>query len=388
MISLLSKLFIKDKNNFTSPAVRNAYGVLCGAMGIFLNVVLAIMKLVAASLSGSISIAADAVNNLSDAGSSVVTMVGFRLAGQKPDNSHPFGHGRIEYISGLVVSMIIMLMGFELGKSSISRISSGVVTEFSIITVVILAFSLPIKLYMYFYNKSVAKKISSAAMSATAVDSLCDCISTSVVLICTVISKFTNLQLDGWCGIAVSLFIFYSGITAAKETINPLLGTPPDKEFVDRIKNIVMSYDDISGVHDLVVHNYGPNISMISLHAEVSQNVDILQIHDTIDNIEHHLSSELNCTAVIHMDPIATNDEVTVTTREKVAELARALDGSISIHDFRMVIGQTHTNLIFDMAIPYNFRLSDEEIKEEMSRLVKIISPDYRVVINIDNVYH
>lgn len=388
MISLLSKLFIKDKNNFTSPAVRNAYGVLCGAMGISLNVVLAIMKLVAASLSGSISIAADAVNNLSDAGSSVVTMVGFRLAGQKPDNSHPFGHGRIEYISGLVVSMIIMLMGFELGKSSISRISSGVVTEFSIITVVILAFSLPIKLYMYFYNKSVAKKISSAAMSATAVDSLCDCISTSVVLICTVISKFTNLQLDGWCGIAVSLFIFYSGITAAKETINPLLGTPPDKEFVDRIKDIVMSYDDISGVHDLVVHNYGPNISMISLHAEVSQNVDILQIHDTIDNIEHHLSSELNCTAVIHMDPIATNDEVTVTTREKVAELARALDGSISIHDFRMVIGQTHTNLIFDMAIPYNFRLSDEEIKEEMSRLVKIISPDYRVVINIDNVYH
>ncbi len=388
MISLLSKLFIKDKNNFTSPAVRNAYGVLCGAMGIFLNVVLAIMKLVAASLSGSISIAADAVNNLSDAGSSVVTMVGFRLAGQKPDNSHPFGHGRIEYISGLVVSMIIMLMGFELGKSSISRISSGVVTEFSIITFVILAFSLPIKLYMYFYNKSVAKKISSAAMSATAVDSLCDCISTSVVLICTVISKFTNLQLDGWCGIAVSLFIFYSGITAAKETINPLLGTPPDREFVDRIKDIVMSYDDISGVHDLVVHNYGPNISMISLHAEVSQNVDILQIHDTIDNIEHHLSSELNCTAVIHMDPIATNDEVTVATREKVAELARALDGSISIHDFRMVIGQTHTNLIFDMAIPYNFRLSDEEIKEEMSRLVKIISPDYRVVINIDNVYH
>ena len=388
MISLLSRFFIKDRKNFSSPSVRNAYGVLCGAVGIFLNILLSVIKLIASSVSGSISIAADAVNNLSDAASSLVTLVGFRLAGQKPDHSHPFGHGRIEYISGLVVSMIIMFMGFELGKSSVSRISSGTKTEFSFVAVVILAVSLPIKLYMCYYNKSVAKKISSTAMSATAIDCLCDCVATSVILICTVASLFTGVQLDGWCGIVVSLFIFYSGINSAKETINPLLGTPPDKEFVEKIKNIVLSYDEISGVHDLVVHNYGPNISMISLHAEVSQTVDILQIHDTIDNVEHRLSTELNCDAVIHMDPIATNDKLTVATKEKVLELARALDQSITIHDFRMVIGQTHTNLIFDMVIPYNFRLRDEEIKEEMSRLVKIISPEYRVVINIDKEFH
>lgn len=387
MIKLLSKIFIKDDSDPTSPQTRRAYGTLCGAVGIVLNIILSIAKLIGASLTGSVSIAADAMNNLSDAGSSAVTLVGFRLAGQKPDHSHPFGHGRIEYISGFIVSMIILLMGFELGKTSVERIISGETSAFSIASVVILAVSIAIKLYMYLYNTAIAKKISSAAMKATAADSLSDCIATAAVLVCTVIARFLALPLDGWCGLAVSLFIIRAGIMTAKDTLDPLLGTPPDAEFVEKIRSIVMSYPEVSGMHDLIVHNYGPGRTMISLHAEVPQSINILEIHDTIDNIEHRLASELSCNAVIHMDPIATDDELTVSTKEKVAELVRALDPTITVHDFRMVIGQTHTNLIFDMVVPFNFRLSDTEIANEMDRLVKVISPNYNAVINIDKSY-
>ena len=254
-------------------------------------------------------------------------------------------------------------------------------------TVVILALSIAVKLYMYLYNTAIAKKISSAAMKATAADSLSDCVATGTVLVCAVIAKFSSIPLDGWCGLAVSVFILRSGIMTAKDTLDPLLGTPPDAEFVDRIKSIVMSYPEVNGMHDLIVHNYGPGRTMISLHAEVPQTVNILEIHDTIDNIEHRLASELNCNAVIHMDPIATDDVLTVSTREKVAELVRALDPTITIHDFRMVVGQTHTNLIFDMVIPFAFRLSDNEVKAEMDRLVKVISPDYYAIVNIDKSY-
>ncbi len=387
MISILSKIFIKENNELSSPRVRRAYGILCGTVGIALNVILFGLKLIAASITGSVSIAADAMNNLSDAGSSAVTLVGFGLAGQKPDTSHPFGHGRIEYISGFIVSMIIILMGVELGKSSVSKITDGSSTEFSAVSLIILSCAIAVKLYMYLYNKKIGSKIESSALKATATDSISDCIATGVVLICSVISQFTKVQIDGWCGVAVSLFILYSGINTAKETLNPLLGMPPDKEYVDKIKSIVMSYPEIHGMHDLIVHNYGPGRTMISLHAEVPQTVDILKIHDTVDNIEHHLATELSCDAVIHMDPIATDDVITVETRDKISELVRALDPTITIHDFRMVVGQTHTNLIFDMVVPFNFRLSDDDIKKEMARLVKIVSADYKTVINIDKSY-
>lgn len=387
MISLLSKIFIKENSEGSSPKARRAYGILCGIVGIALNVMLFVLKLVASAITGSVSIAADAMNNLSDAGSSVVTLIGFGLAGQKPDTSHPFGHGRIEYISGFIVSMIIILMGFELGKSSVSKITDGSSTEFSALSVVILVGAIAVKFYMYLYNKKIGGKINSSAMRATATDCLSDCIATGVVLVCAVISKFAEVQIDGWCGIAVSLFILYSGINTARETLNPLLGMPPDKEYVDNIKNIVMSYPEIHGMHDLIVHNYGPGRTMISLHAEVPQTVDILEIHDTVDNIEHHLATELNCDAVIHMDPIATDDVLTMETRDKISELVRALDPTITIHDFRMVVGQTHTNLIFDMVVPFNFRLSDDDIKKEMERLVKVVSADYKTVINIDKSY-
>lgn len=384
MISLLAKLFIKSTDHDDK---RRAFGVLCGALGIVLNLLLSLAKLLASLLTGSVSIAADAFNNLSDAGSSVVTLIGFKLAGQKPDPDHPFGHGRIEYVSGFIVSLLILLMGFELGKSSISKLIEGASVTFHIASVIILGISIAVKLYMYHYNTRLGKQFDSAAMKATGADCLGDCISTGVVLICTIASRFTTFNLDGWCGLAVALFILWSGIRTAKETLDPLLGTPPEREFVDRIEAIVLSYPDICGIHDLIVHNYGPGRVMISLHAEVPQTVDILTIHDRIDNIEHHLATELHCNAVIHMDPIANTDEETMAVRHRVSELAKALDPHISIHDFRMVIGESHTNLIFDMVIPFDIKRSEEEIKEEMSRLVVVLDPNYKTVIQIDKTY-
>lgn len=384
MVTLLAKLFIKDTDH---DRKRRAYGVLCGALGILLNLLLCLAKLIASFLTGSVSIAADAFNNLSDAGSSVVTLIGFKLAGQKPDPDHPFGHGRIEYISGFLVSLLILLMGFELGKSSVSKLIEGASVTFHLASVIILSLSIVVKLYMYLYNTRLGKQFDSSAMKATGADCLGDCISTGVVLICTIASRFTTFNLDGWCGLAVALFILWSGIRTAKETLDPLLGTPPEREFVERIEEIVLSYPDVCGIHDLIVHNYGPGRVMISLHAEVPQTVDILTIHDRIDNIEHHLTTELNCSAVIHMDPIADNDEETMTVRHQVLELAKAIDPRISIHDFRMVIGESHTNLIFDMVIPFDMNRPDEEIKGEMSRLIAVLDPTYKTVIQIDKIY-
>lgn len=384
MITLLSKIFIKTNEK---TAERRAYGVLCGALGIFLNLVLCVFKLIAALLTGSVSITADAFNNLSDAGSSVVTLIGFKLAGQKPDPDHPFGHGRAEYISGFIVSLLVLLMGFELMKSSIQKLVGGSAVTFRWLSVIILAVSIAVKLYMYAYNSRLGKRFDSAAMKATATDCLSDCVSTGAVLLCTVAARFTALPLDAWCGLAVALFILFSGFRTAKETLNPLLGTPPEREFVEKINSIVLSYPDICGIHDLIVHNYGPGRVMISLHAEVPQTVDILTIHDCIDNIEHHLATELSCSAVIHMDPIATNDEAVLAVRDRVSSLARKLDERITIHDFRMVMGDSHTNLIFDMVVPFGLDRSDEEIKAEMKRLVAETDPCYKTVIQIDKTY-
>ncbi len=384
MITLLSKLFVKTTD---ATALRRAYGILCGALGIFLNLILFLIKLIAASLTGSVSIAADAFNNLSDAGSSVVTLIGFKLAGQKPDPDHPFGHGRMEYISGFIVSLMILLMGFELGKTSLNKLIEGSDVTFHLASVVILAVSIAVKLYMYVYNTRLGKRFDSAAMRATGADCLGDCVSTGVVLLCTVASCFTSFNLDGWCGLAVAILILWSGFRTAKETLDPLLGSPPKREFVEQIESIVLSYPDICGIHDLIVHNYGPGRVMISLHAEVPQSIDILAIHDRIDNIEHHLENELNCSAIIHMDPIASDDEKTIATRNQVSELAKAIDPRITIHDFRMVVGESHTNLIFDMVIPFGIHRTDEEIQAEMSRLITVLNPHFRTIIQIDKTY-
>ena len=382
MISLLARLFLKDKTD-----LRRAYGVLCGAVGIGLNVLLFLGKFLAGSLSGSIAITADAFNNLSDAGSSFVTLLGFQLAGQEPDSGHPFGRGRIGYLSGLVVSMLILLMGVELVKSSINKILPPAPVDFSPLVLIILCASIGVKLYMAFYNRGVGKQLDSAAMLATAADSLSDSVATTAVLIATLVGHFTNLLIDGWVGILVALFILWSGIKSIKETVDPLLGTPPTHEFVEEIRDLVMASPGIIGIHDLIVHDYGPGRRMISLHAEVSAAADVLPLHDEIDNVEKMLQERLGCHAVIHMHPIITDDGVTEETRQRVVTLVHCIDDAINIHDFRMVAGPTHTNVIFDAVVPFGFRLSDEEVSEKISSAVRALDGNYYAVVTVERSY-
>lgn len=384
MITLLSRIFIKNREDTGDTKVRQAYGVLSGAVGIFFNLVLFAGKFFAGIVANSIAITADAFNNLSDAGSSVITLIGFKMAGQKPDPHHPFGHGRIEYLSGLAVSAAILIMAFELIKTSFAKIIHPEETAFEPLVAVILLCSILVKCYMYLYNRSISKKIKSEAMMATASDSLSDTLATTVVLATTLIAHFTNLYLDGICGVLVGLFILYTGLTSARDTLNPLLGQAPDPAFVKDIETLVMSYDNILGIHDLLVHNYGPGRLMISLHAEVPADGNILELHDTIDNIERALQERLKCDAVIHMDPVCINDPETAALKEKVRGFLAELDDSLSLHDFRMVKGPTHTNIIFDILLPYNFRLSDEEVRDIIAGRIKELDPVYFAVIHID----
>lgn len=387
MIEFLARVFIRHRDTLSPSALRQAYGQLCGAVGIGLNLLLFVGKLFAGTISGSIAITADAFNNLSDAGSSVVTLLGFRLAGRKPDPEHPFGHGRMEYISGLAVAGLILLMGVELGKSSLKKILSPEEIVSSPLVLAILAVSVAVKLYMFYYNRSIGKKIKSAAMSATATDSLSDAVSTTAVLMATLVGQLTGLNIDGWVGLLVALFILFSAYKAAKETLSPLLGQTPDPEFVDRIEQIVLSYPEVLNIHDLIVHDYGPGRVMISLHAEVSADGDLLQLHDVIDNAEHRLKKELGCMAVIHMDPIITNDAHTDALRMAVAEKVKTIDPRLTIHDFRTVSGPTHTNLIFDVVVPYDVKLTADEVRRRIGALVKELDENYFAVVQVDNSY-
>ncbi len=384
MITLLSRWLIRDYEKFTEPRVRLSYGVLCGAVGIGFNILLFIGKIIAGTLSGSIGVTADAFNNLSDAGSSVITLVGFRLSNSKPDKEHPFGHGRFEYIAGLAVSMAILLMGFELAKTSVEKILNPEPVTFSILTVCVLAVSILVKLYMFFYNRGVGKKIDSATMRATALDSFSDVAATTVVLITTFVSRWTTFPIDGWAGLAVALFILYTGVMAAKETISPLLGQPPEKEFVEKIERIVLGDKDIVGVHDLVVHDYGPGRVMISLHAEVPADGNMIELHDTVDNLEKRLRTECGCEAVIHMDPVALQDEQTNRLKDEIITLVHELDESLSVHDFRVVPGHTHTNLVFDVVVPYGFALSDDEVRSKISERVLALEKNCYAVVQVD----
>ena len=387
MINILAKIFIKDRENIKDPSVRGKYGTICGIAGIFFNILLFSIKLIAGTISGAISVLADALNNLSDAGSSVITLLGFRMSEQKPDKHHPFSHGRIEYVSGLIVSMLIILVGFELGKSSVEKIISPAPVEFSLTAVIILVASILIKSYMAIYNFSIGKKIDSSAMKATGVDSLSDCVATSVVLICLIISRFFDINIDAYCGLAVSGFILFSGLRAAKETIDPLLGEPPSEDFIQSITEIVYAHEGVAGIHDLIVHDYGPGRTMISLHAEVPADADLLATHDMIDNIEKDIREKLKCDAVIHMDPIITDDEVTLEAKEKIAALVKCIDHKITIHDFRMVTGPTHTNIIFDVVVPFDIKKSEDELREDIETIVKTIDKSYFSVVNIDRYF-
>lgn len=389
MITFLASLFIKDRRNYDSPTVRQAYGVLSGAVGIGLNILLFLGKWIAGTLSGSIAITADAFNNLSDAGSSIITLIGFRLSGQAPDPEHPFGHGRMEYISGLLVSVAILVMGFELIWSSFGKLRDPEPIESSALVLGILLASILVKVYMFYYNRSLSKKLDSAAMKATSVDSLSDTVATTLVLIATVISKYTGLILDGWFGILVGIFIVYTGGSTLKETIDLLIGQPPKKEFIDEIREIVLGHSLVYGVHDLIVHDYGPGRRMISLHAEVAVDGDIQDIHEQIDHIEHELQEKLNCSATIHMDPIVTDDKEVLEMKAKVEAMVQSLDEAFSMHDFRMVKGPTRTNLIFDVEVPRKTSLTDNEIMNRLKEQVHgLPGSKYFAVIQIDHEYY
>lgn len=384
MIKLLAKIFIKDSQNTADSKVRVAYGYLCGAVGIALNILLFAGKIIAGTISGSVAVTADAFNNLSDAGSSIISLIGFRLASQKPDPHHPFGHGRFEYIASLIISIIIVLMGFELGKSSFEKIVAPQAVEYSAVTFAVLGASVLVKLYMFFYNNSVGKKIDSATMRATAMDSISDAVSTGAVLISAVIAMFTNLALDGWMGLVVAAFIMVTGFKSAKETIDSLLGTPPSPEFVKQIEDMALQYDDIIGVHDMIVHNYGPGRTFVSLHAEVPSDGDIVAIHDTVDNAEREIAKELGCLVTIHMDPVDVHDEHTAQLREKVSEIIKQINPDITFHDFRVVSGPTHTNLIFDIVSPMDCGLSDQELADTIADKIHKCNESYFAVINVD----
>ncbi len=385
MIELLARWFIPHRDNTADGAVRRAYGTLCGAVGIGLNVLLFIGKFFAGQLSGSIAVTADAFNNLSDAGSSAVTLLGFRLAGKKPDPDHPFGHGRIEYISGLIVAGLILLMGVELAKSSFDKILHPEEVTFSALALVILAVSVAVKLYMWHYNRRIGGKIRSAAMEATASDSLSDAAATSAVLLAMLIGRWTGLAVDGYVGMVVALFILFSAYKAAKETLSPLLGQAPDPELVQHIRDIVEEHDTVVGIHDLVVHDYGPGRQMVSLHAEVPASGDILELHDVIDNIERELHEKLHVQAVIHMDPIVTDDETVDALRRQVAELVRQVEPRMTVHDLRVIRGTTHTNLVFDAVLPLDAAITPAEAGRRIREKVAELDGDYYAVVTVEH---
>lgn len=384
MITLLARLFIKDRDKVADAAVRRAYGMLCSLTGIGLNVLLFLGKYLAGRLSGSIAMTADAFNNLSDAGSSVITLLGFRMAAKKPDPGHPFGHGRIEYLSGVAVSIIIIVVGVQLGLESIDKIMNPQPVDAGLLPMLVLVASICVKGYMFAYNRGIGRKINSPGMAATAMDSLSDSIATSVVLISMLLSRFAGVNADGWGGIAVACFIIFSGFKAAKETLSPLLGNPPDPQLVHDITNIVLSHSEVMNVHDLIVHDYGPGRLMVSLHAEVPGNGDIYALHDTIDTIEYELSSKLGCDAVIHMDPVSPDGTKTAHMRDELAEAAKSIDPRLSIHDFRIVDGPTHTNVIFDAVLPNDSKLTEEEAVAQLETLVHILWQNSHPKVHID----
>ena len=388
MVDLLVKAFISRPDDWEDPEIRQRYGLLTGGVGIALNLLLSLGKFLAGVLTGSIAITADAFNNLSDAGSSVVTLAGFQMAAKRADDDHPFGHGRMEYISGLIVAGAILLVGVELVKSSVEKILRPEEIAFSWASVGILCAAILVKLWMFHFNRTLGRRIGSAAMGATAADSLSDAAATSAVLLGTLVGGLTGLHIDGWVGLLVAAFILRAGWGAARDTLDPLLGQSPDPKLVEDIEQTVLAHELVSGIHDLIVHDYGPGRRMVSLHAEVPMDADMLAVHDIIDDIERELKEKFRIEAVIHMDPIATRDPRTNALKEQVAELVREVDPAMTIHDFRMTQGPHHQNLIFDVVAPHRCPLSDEEVKTRIGKLVAGLSGGpYFAVVSIDRAY-
>lgn len=387
MIQYLVKLFIKDYENTQDVNVRQSYGVLSGVLGIICNLLLFAIKSIAGVLSGAISIMADAFNNLSDAGSSVVTLIGFKLAGKPADKEHPFGHGRVEYLAGLFISAAIMLVGWQLGVTSFQKILYPEPLSYSFISVGILVVSIVVKLWMASYNRYLGNKIQSTTMKATAADSLSDCVATTAVLLSIGISYFFHWNVDGATGLIVSVFIFIAGINSMKDTIQPLLGQEPDKVFVKNIEDMVARYEEIIGIHDMIVHDYGPGRVMVSLHAEIPYDMDIMKAHDMIDELEMEIKKELCCDITIHMDPIINDDTTINEMKEKVLGIIKSIDDTLNMHDFRMTVGPMRTNLIFDVVVPYDCKKTEEEIRTIIREEVVKMEGNYYARVQIDKGY-
>lgn len=387
MTEQIIKRFIKNPEDVKNPSVRESYGKLAGWVGVISNFFLFLIKILTGILFHSISITADAVNNLSDAGSSVITLIGFKLSGKPADEEHPYGHARMEYITGLIVSFVIIFLGLQLISSSADKIFHPDEVQFSYITIFVLTVSILTKLWQGMFNKKIGKIIHSAALQATSADSLNDVYATSAVLLSAVIAKFTGFQLDGYMGIAVALFIIVSGVKLVMETANPLLGTAPDKELIDIFYQKILSYDGVIGLHDLVIHNYGPERCFASVHVEVPAKQDIMLSHDIIDNIEYDFLNERNIHLVIHLDPIVTDDERVNRLKAQITEIVQAISEELSIHDFRVVFGNTHSNLLFDVTVPFSFQMNDKEFCHFIDQKVKQINETYNTVITVDRSY-
>ena len=388
MTSLLLRLFVKNHDDTENPVVRGAYGKLAGAVGIVCNLLLFAGKLLAGILIGSVAVTADAVNNLSDASSSLVTLLGFKLAERPADEEHPYGHARIEYISGLVVAALILLIGAELAKSSFSKILHPETVEFSLLTLGVLVGSILAKLWMALFCRKLGKRIDSTTLLATSADSRNDVISTAAVLVGCLVGYFFDVKLDGYIGMAVALFIIWSGCSIAKDTINPLLGERASEELVRNISDLILSHEKILGIHDLMVHDYGPGNCFASVHAEMDSAEDPLICHDIIDDIERDALRELQVHLVIHYDPIVTNDEELNAARALVEQEIKSIDESLSLHDFRMVRGPGHTNLIFDLVIPYSMEDRKAELKARIDERLQRQDRKYYTVITFDEVAH
>lgn len=392
LVSLLAKIFIKDRDNIKNNSVREAYGILCGAVGLFFNLSISAGKFVAGFISNSVALTADAVNNLTDAIAATVTLAGFKLSNKKADSGHPFGHGRIEYLAGLAVSFFTLLAGAELLRASILETMSPGRNTPENTALIVIVISIAVKCYMAIYNRATAKKISSAALSAAAKDSLADAVSTSMVLLSFLFTYFfptSTFPFDGIAGIFIALFILYNGFSSAKETINPLLGIPADSEFAKKIEQIVLSHKPISGMHDLIIHDYGPGRVMISLHAEVPGKSNIFEMHKIIDDVENDIMIQTGCAATIHMDPVDLDNAEFIRTKEILAKVLPSINPELSFHDLHIVPDKTNTNLIFDVTRPEgmkNTEVDDSDLRREIDTLVKKeLGDTYRCLIRIEN---
>lgn len=387
MTNLLLKLFIKDYQNTADARVRQAYGKLAGVVGIVTNLLLFAFKITAGLLFHSIAVVADAVNNLSDSASSIITLVGFKLSGKPADEKHPYGHARMEYLSGLIVSFIILILGVQLAQSSFEKVISPEEAEFSVVTVAVLAVSILLKLWQGSFYKKMGRKIDSTTLEATAADSLNDVIATAAILAGVIVTKMTGFNLDGYMGLVVAVFIVITGIKLIMATSNPLLGLAPTQELVNEIYDKIMGYEGIIGLHDLNVHNYGPSRCFASVHCEVPASQDIMVSHDIVDNIERDFLKDMNIHMVIHLDPVVTDDERTNLLKGKVRELLLEISPELSMHDFRVVWGQTHSNLIFDVLVPFDFQLGDEALMGLVEQKVKLLDSRYNTVLTVDHSY-